>query len=113
MTAVTITQITPSELETLINDSVLNALSKHKAEKQNENSATWFNIAELCNYIPDHPARQTVYAWVQHRKIPTHKGGKKLRFLKSEIDEWLKQSKRLTKAEASVNVSNYLTSKKK
>lgn len=52
-----------------------------------ENS--WFNLEELCDYLPDRPAKQTVYGWVFQKKIPYHKKGKKLQFLKSEIDEWL------------------------
>lgn len=49
----------------------------------------WFNLEELCNYLPDRPAKQTVYSWVNQKKIPYHKKGKKLQFLKCEIDEWL------------------------
>ena len=49
----------------------------------------WFNIEELCDYLPDRPAKQTVYGWVFQKKIPFHKKGKKLQFLKCEIDEWL------------------------
>jgi len=49
----------------------------------------WFNLEELCDYLPDRPAKQTVYSWVNQKKIPYHKKGKKLQFLKCEIDEWL------------------------
>lgn len=59
------------------------ALCKPEAEK------VWFNIGEPCEYLPDKPSRQTVYAWVCYRQIPYHKTGKKLSFLKSEIDAWL------------------------
>ena len=33
-------------------------------------------------YLPDRPAKQTVYGWVFQKKIPYHKKGKKLQFLK-------------------------------
>ena len=49
----------------------------------------WFNLQELCEYLPDRPARQTVYGWIGQHLIPYHKKGKKLQFLKSEIDTWL------------------------
>jgi len=49
----------------------------------------WFNLEALCDYLPDRPAKQTVYGWVFQKKIPYHKKGKKLQFLKCEIDEWL------------------------
>jgi excisionase family DNA binding protein len=52
----------------------------------------WFDIDELCEYLPDKPAKPTIYAKVHTGKVPYHKrrGEKKLRFLKSEIDEWFK-----------------------
>lgn len=59
----------------------------------------WFDLPALCNYLPDKPARQTVYEWVSKGTIPHHKGGKKLRFLKSEIDGWLMTGRRKTVAE--------------
>ncbi len=54
-----------------------------------ENSEKWYNLKELCEYLPDKPAQQTVYEWANKRIIPFHKRGKKLFFLKSEIDNWM------------------------
>lgn len=68
----------------------------------------WFDLNELCNYHPDKPKPATVYGWVFAGKIPVNKGGKKLRFLKSEIDEWLKQGRKMTLAESSLNAEKYL-----
>lgn len=73
----------------------------------------WFDLAELCNYLPDKPAKATVYGWVHARLIPCHKGQKKLRFLKSEIDAWLKRGRKKTNAEAASEAEAYLQSKKK
>ena len=73
----------------------------------------WFNIAELRNYLPDKPAKPTVYGWVQDGLIPCHKGGKKLRFLKSEIDSWLKQGRKKTNAEIEAEAETYLAQKEK
>lgn len=72
----------------------------------------WFNIEELCEYIPDKPARQTVYGWVCNHNVPYHKKGKKLQFLKSEIDQWLKSDKRKTAAELHAEAIAYVNSKK-
>jgi hypothetical protein len=44
--------------------------------------------------------------------IPVHKGGKKLRFLKSEIDSWLKQGRKKTFAEIATEADCYLLTKK-
>jgi excisionase family DNA binding protein len=57
----------------------------------------WLDIAELCNYLPDRPVRQTVYQWVNKSMIPAHKRGKKLLFLKSEIDNWLQENYNINK----------------
>lgn len=45
----------------------------------------WMGIKELYAYLPTRPATQTVYGWTS----PFHKKGKRIMFLKSEIDKWL------------------------
>ena len=54
----------------------------------------WMNLKELCEYLPNHPAEQTVYGWTSCHQIPFHKRGKRIMFLKSEIDTWLHDRKR-------------------
>ncbi|MCS3157644.1 helix-turn-helix domain-containing protein [Bacteroides thetaiotaomicron] len=56
---------------------------------QSEKEETWFTVAELCAYLPTHPVEHTIYCWTSNREIPFHKRGKRIMFLKSEIDEWL------------------------
>jgi len=53
---------------------------------------TWFTLKELSEYIPGNPGVQAIYGWVRDGVIPYYKpkGTKRLLFLKSEIDEWLK-----------------------
>ena len=51
----------------------------------------WFTVDELREYLPEYPARQTVYGWTCNAIIPFHKKGKSLRFKKSEIDKWLNE----------------------
>ena len=53
-------------------------------------SPHWMDVDELCDYIPSHPVKQTVYGWVSDRQIPHHKINKALIFLQSEIDDWMK-----------------------
>jgi excisionase family DNA binding protein len=74
-------------------------------------SDQWFNLKELINYLPDKPAKATVYSWVSLGLIPNHKGGKKLRFLKSEIDAWMKAGRRKTVAESAAEADQYLNKK--
>ena len=75
-------------------------------------SDQWFGLDELRDYLPDKPAAQTLYGWVHARTIPFHKWSKKLRFLKSEIDDWMKSSKRKTVSEIEQEADNYLIKKK-
>lgn len=57
--------------------------------QKTEPSEKWLNLKELCDYLPSHPAEQTVYGWTSCQQIPFHKKGKRIMFLKSEIDDWL------------------------
>jgi hypothetical protein len=45
----------------------------------------WFDLTQLCRYLPDKPAKATVYGWIHTGLVPCHKGQKKLGFRKSEI----------------------------
>lgn len=49
----------------------------------------WMDVEELCEYLPGHPAKCTVYAWVQASIIPYHRCGKTLCFYRPEIDKWI------------------------
>ncbi len=72
----------------------------------------WFTLDELREYLPEHPARATIYAWVHSRTIPHHKGSKCLRFRKSEIDEWIVKGKRKSESELNEVAQEYLTKNK-
>ena len=79
------------------------------------NSDKWFNLTELCNYLPDKPARQTIYGYVAANTIPYNKpaGQKKLKFLKSEIDAWLKTGRNKTNADTEANTDDFLQTRKR
>ena len=72
----------------------------------------WFDINELCHYHPAKPCKATVYTWVRERRIPFHKRGKKLAFLKSEIDSNIKTGKVKSIAEIEEDAENFLINKK-
>ena len=92
----------------------LDAIEKllHTGRETQTETDQWFNLDELCNYLPDKPAKPTVYGWVHTAIIPNHKSGKKLRFLKSEIDLWLKSGRRKTQAETAAEANEYITRKR-
>ncbi len=73
----------------------------------------WMNLKELCAYLPNHPAEQTVYGWTSTHQIPYHKRGKRIMFLKSEIDAWLNDGKVKSQAELAQEAARYISSKRK
>jgi excisionase family DNA binding protein len=91
--------------------SEIKRLLLQKSNEQPTETDRWFDLNDLINYHPDKPTKPTVYGWVNAGIIPVHKGGKKLRFLKSEIDNWLKQGRKKTNAELSNEVHQYLIKK--
>jgi hypothetical protein len=61
-------------------------------------------------YIPTSPSLSDIYAKTHSRAIPFHKSGKRIIFLKSEIDAWLfsNQSKRLKQlTEEAENIADH------
>jgi hypothetical protein len=54
-----------------------------------------FTIELLIEYLPEHPARQTIYGWINFRTIPHEKYGKRLYFRKSAIDFWLANGRKI------------------
>jgi len=107
-----ILQLDSEQLNSLIQNAVRKAISETPKAGQSTETTSWFDLTELCNYLPDKPAKPTVYGWVQSGLIPCHKGAKKLRFLKSEIDQWLRTGKQKTVAELTNEASQYIKSKK-
>jgi hypothetical protein len=112
MNDILLTPIRLNELETLIQNSVRKVLSENQKAALQPDPDRWFDLTELCSYLPDKPVKPTVYGWVHNSLIPCHKKGKKLFFLKSEIDNWLKAGRKKTLAETAAEADNYLTRKK-
>jgi hypothetical protein len=69
MQAVTITQITPPELETLIENSIRKLLPFHSPKLTTEIDQ-WFNVSELFNYLSDKPTKATLAKDVFANTIP-------------------------------------------
>lgn len=89
--------------------SLLQSSNQMKVEPAHQ----WFNLEELCAYLPDRPAKQTVYGWIGKNAIPYHKKGKKLQFSKSEIDQWLLADQRQTLVQIRAQALRYCQSKKR
>jgi hypothetical protein len=103
----------PKAVTQLINDvSEIKRLLLEKSNEQPTETDRWFDLNELCIYHPDKPAKATAYGWVNAGTIPVHKGRKKLRFLKSEIDNCLRQGRKKTLAETASEAEQYCKTKK-
>jgi hypothetical protein len=103
----------PKAFTALSNEvSEIKKLLLDKSTENQTETDIWFDLNELCNYHPDKPQKATVYSWVHCGLIPHHKGRKKLRFLKSEIDNYIKQSRKKTLAETAKQAEQYLKNKK-
>lgn len=87
----------------------------HKSEpelqelnSQNNKKCEWLNVKDLSEYLPTHPARQTIYGWTSSKKIPFYKRGKNVFFNREEIDCWLHSSFRSkTIEEIELDAKNY------
>lgn len=77
------------------------------------NDDVWFNMDELCEYLPSRPARQTVYGWTSNHSIPYHKNGKCVVFKKAEIDEWLLKGEVKSQQDLMQEAILFVNSKKK
>ena len=73
----------------------------------------WFNLNELIKYDPAKRTKATWYSIVSRGKVPYHKNGKSLVFLKSEINEWLKTGRRKSNAEIEAEAEAYLSNSKR
>ena len=97
-----------NRIEDLLNEIKESYSKRHESDSD----IKWFNLTELCHYHPSKPTKATVYGWVHSMIIPHYKSGKKLRFLKSEIDAWLSIGKRKTISEIEEDANNYLVKQK-
>lgn len=86
---VILSQIKTSELVEEIAARTAELLTGTKTSAANNgNPNQRFTVEQLIDYLPDHPARPTVYGWVWNNKIPYEKFGKRVLFRKSAIDKW-------------------------
>ncbi len=62
----------------------------------------FMDINGLQEYLPNHPAKSTIYRWVSQKDVPCIKRGKSLYFQKTAIDLWLKEGERITSSQLKV-----------
>jgi len=51
----------------------------------------WVSLDEIAEHLG--VSRDTVYRWIDHRKMPAHKAGRLWKLKVSEVDEWVRAGK--------------------
>jgi excisionase family DNA binding protein len=97
-------------------ESIERLLIEMKTGSRIENAPIWkgnelMNVQQVAEYLS--LAVQTIYSLVHKMEIPNFKRGKRLYFKRTEIDDWIGQSRRKTMAEIEQEASNYLLRKRK
>jgi excisionase family DNA binding protein len=49
----------------------------------------WLSVAEIAAHLGVN--RDTIYKWIERKKMPGHKVGRLWKFLASEVDTWVKK----------------------
>lgn len=83
------------EAITELHNKVDRLLSQIKLNNQPDEADKLLTIQEFIDYLPERPAKQTVYGWVNDRLVPYEKYGKRLYFRKSNIDSWLSKGRQV------------------
>lgn len=48
----------------------------------------WLSVEEICSHLG--VSKETIYRWLEKKKIPAHKVGRLWKFQVSEVDVWIK-----------------------
>lgn len=48
----------------------------------------WLSVEEIATHLG--VSRETIYRWLEKKKIPAHRVGKLWKFQASEVDEWVR-----------------------
>ena len=110
MQAVTITQITPPELESLIENTLRKILSIQPTvtKEEQEELLTVKGAAEFLRLsVP------TIYTLISKGEIPVMKRSKRCYFSKTELMEYLKEGRKKTNKEVEKDADAFLSTRKK
>lgn len=88
-------------------------LIEKQEQPTTEQPEQWLDLNDLIQYDPEKRTKPTWYSKISRNEVPHYKRGKKVYFLKSEIDEWLKQGKCKSNAEIEAEAKAYLLNNKK
>jgi excisionase family DNA binding protein len=89
--------IEKEELKKLISEAVIVALAEHEALKSDLPKNPFLNIVEASHYLG--LSKNTLYQYTSERYIPFINFGKKLYFIKEDLDNWILKHRFKTRAE--------------
>ena len=97
-------------------DAIERLLYEIKTGKQVDNVPVVYanelmNVQQVADYLT--LSVQTIYGLVHKMEIPNFKRGKRLYFKRTEIDDWICQSRRKTRVEIEQEATNYLLKNRK
>jgi excisionase family DNA binding protein len=111
MTAVTITQITPTELEVLIENSVRKALSIEAKKNQQPKEDELLTVEQAAEFLS--LSKPTVYSLISKKELPFMKRSKRCYFSKVELTKYIKDGRKKTNSEIEFETDAYLVTTKK
>lgn len=51
----------------------------------------WLSVDEIAAHLGVNP--DTIYKWIQRKKLPAHKAGRLWKFKASQVDKWVQAGK--------------------
>ncbi len=51
----------------------------------------WLSVDEIAAHLGVNP--DTIYKWIERKKLPAHKVGRLWKFMASEVNEWVRGGK--------------------
>jgi len=48
----------------------------------------WLTVENICHYLS--VSNETVYKWIEQRKMPAHRVGRRWMFKQGEVDDWVR-----------------------
>ena len=49
----------------------------------------WTSVDDIARHLG--VAKDSIYRWIEHRRLPAHKIGRLWKFKLTEVDEWVRQ----------------------
>ena len=109
MQSLTITQITASELETLIENSLRKILSNQPVLKQSEPESL-LTVQDAARFLT--LSVPTIYGLIHKGELPVMKRSKRCYFSKAELIEYLKKGRVKTNSEIKTDAQTFISTQK-